>query len=188
MDPGNWYAASTWFASDYCSDHICNYITKTSPFNDYFTTISGAYHNNNITIDAHRHIGNYYNWSAAIASNDSSDIGSVVGQVAQNSICPKGWRLPVPAEYTALNDLYNGGKTGSGPNRDTGLFNSPWYGVRSGAVGEILFNAGYYGGYWSSVVYNNPKAHNLYFRSDNVIPQNSGHNRYHGFSVRCIAN
>ena len=38
-------------------------------------------------------IGDYYNWSAAIASNNSADI-STDNDRATNSICPKGWRLP----------------------------------------------------------------------------------------------
>ncbi|MCQ2049700.1 MAG: hypothetical protein MJZ22_01655 [Candidatus Saccharibacteria bacterium] len=40
----------------------------------------------------HYHYGNSYNFPAAIASNDAS--GLTKGEVAQNSICPKGWRLP----------------------------------------------------------------------------------------------
>ena len=41
----------------------------------------------------HYHVGNYYNWSAAVASNDTS--GTITDlTVMPNSICPKGWRLP----------------------------------------------------------------------------------------------
>ena len=45
----------------------------------------------------HYHIGNYYNWTAAVASNDTSTWGNdYIGMPyydAANSICPKGWRL-----------------------------------------------------------------------------------------------
>ena len=54
--------------------------------------------------------GNYYNWTAAIASNDSTNLGSIPEQIAPNSICPKGWRLPNPNELAKLNQLYNNKK------------------------------------------------------------------------------
>lgn len=38
----------------------------------------------------HAHVGNYYNWPAAVASNSA---GSISG-IAPDSICPAGWRLP----------------------------------------------------------------------------------------------
>ncbi|MBR2840090.1 hypothetical protein IKE82_02055 [Candidatus Saccharibacteria bacterium] len=41
----------------------------------------------------HYHVGNYYNWSAAVASNDTSSITTDL-TVMPDSICPKGWRLP----------------------------------------------------------------------------------------------
>ena len=41
--------------------------------------------------DGYGYAGNYYNWTAAIASNASGYSG---GGNAANSICPKGWRLP----------------------------------------------------------------------------------------------
>ena len=41
----------------------------------------------------HYHVGNYYNWSAAVASNNTSSTTSDL-TVMPNSICPKGWRLP----------------------------------------------------------------------------------------------
>ena len=41
----------------------------------------------------HYHAGNYYNWSAAVASNDTSSMTEAYGN-APDSICPAGWRLP----------------------------------------------------------------------------------------------
>ena len=43
----------------------------------------------------HYHAGNYYNWTAAIASNDSSGYTGTSYNNATTSICPAGWRLPV---------------------------------------------------------------------------------------------
>ena len=52
----------------------------------------------------HESIGNYYNWTAAIASNDSSSLTSdASGNISnnpQNSICPKGWRLPTTSNQS----------------------------------------------------------------------------------------
>ncbi|MBQ1373293.1 hypothetical protein IIY66_00610 [Candidatus Saccharibacteria bacterium] len=45
---------------------------------------------------SHYHAGNYYNWSAAVASNDSSAYVEEFSN-ANTSICPAGWRLPKSA-------------------------------------------------------------------------------------------
>ena len=42
---------------------------------------------------SHYHVGNYYNWSAAVAGNDTHNYTTDL-TVMSNSICPKGWRLP----------------------------------------------------------------------------------------------
>ena len=43
----------------------------------------------------HYHAGNYYNWSAAVAMNDTSEYGDDDQYVnVETSICPAGWRLP----------------------------------------------------------------------------------------------
>ena len=41
----------------------------------------------------HYHIGNYYNWTAAIAMNDSTSLNTEFVSAA-DSVCPAGWRLP----------------------------------------------------------------------------------------------
>ena len=43
---------------------------------------------------SHYHVGNYYNWTAAVASSDSSGWQDNRYQNAANSICPLGWYLP----------------------------------------------------------------------------------------------
>ncbi len=43
--------------------------------------------------NAHYASGNLYNWTAAIASNDSSQYNQPLDSV-KTSICPRGWRLP----------------------------------------------------------------------------------------------
>ena len=41
----------------------------------------------------HYHVGNYYNWSVAVAGNDTTSYTTDL-YVMPNSICPKNWRLP----------------------------------------------------------------------------------------------
>ncbi len=41
----------------------------------------------------HYHIGNYYNWPAAVATSTLPTMSNY--ENAENSICPAGWRLPV---------------------------------------------------------------------------------------------
>ena len=141
--------------------------------------------------------GNYYNWSAAIASNNSQGLSTdnIAGEnrEASNSVCPKGWRLPQIRNYIShnisnndfanLNFYYNDSKTDTA----VGLMAAPLYFMRSGDVNGTALNAfGNYGYYWSSTVNNYTNAYDSYFTSSNVV-LNAGGQRSRGFSVRCIA-
>ena len=195
-DAGNpdnpWYATGEAYNSNLCyvssNNQTCNYLNANN-------TVAPTYfsHTAFTTNGNHGKIGNYYNWSAAIASNNSANLTtSTYGNVAnnpQNSICPKGWRLPTvssvaaKSEFARLNNVYNSGSTSNG----TGLINSPVYMVRSGYVNDGSLNlAGYFGYYWSSTVSSANYAYNLVFRSDNVYPAN-GNGRDNGRSVRCVS-
>ena len=146
--------------------------------------------------------GNYYNWSAAIASNNSTNIGSTTGEIAPNSICPKGWRLPNASQTDNVNNefgrmLYQAeittkvsagndsvGYTTGGLNK---LRSNPYYFVRPGYIyGSTLDDAAASGSYWSSTVVNSNNAYFLSFRSSGVWPSNS-YDRFFGRPVRCIA-
>ena len=148
--------------------------------------------------------GNYYNWSAAIASNDSTNIGSTVGEIASNSICPKGWRLPNASQTDNVNNefgrmLYGEGITAALSNGDdsVGYYNgvtsfnklrsNPYYFVRSGDIrGGTLIYPGAAGYCWSSTVSSSTYAYSLGFGSTGIYPANNGY-RYYGRSVRCVA-
>ena len=129
----------------------------------------------------HRHIGNYYNWSAAIASNNTYEYQSNtmgdISQNPQNSICPKGWRLPTvagadptadgsPDEFYRLRMVYGSSEDSS----DQIFFEAPMYFNRDGYIGdscgqsgeECLNYAGYNIEYWSSTVSTNYNAYGLY--------------------------
>ncbi len=146
--------------------------------------------------------GNYYNWTAAIASNNSTNIGGTVGEIASNSICPKGWRLPNASQTDNVYNefgrmLYQAeitAKVSAGNNSigyTTGGFNklrsNPYYLVRSGyIVGSTLTYPGVGGGYWSSMVSSSTHAYSLVFNNTGIYPaRNDG--RHLGGSVHCIA-
>ena len=151
----------------------------------------------------HESLGNYYNWTAAIASNDSSSLtASTLGNIAnnpQNSICPKGWRLPtisnqsnaIPGstnEFARLNYIYNSNKT-SGDNADAGLLAEPLWFVRSGKVTSSSFGEyGASGRYLSSTIHSNKAAYHLSFMNGGVFLNDIHYDsKQYGFSLRCVA-
>lgn len=146
----------------------------------------------------HASLGNYYNWTAAIASNNSSSLtGNTFNNVTnnpKNSICPKGWRLPTISnqeasiigstnEFARLNQLYNAGAT----NTDTGLISDPLYFVTSGEINadSKTGGIGYSGNYLSSS-FNGSSAGFLKLTATQVIP-NGSYGKIYGWSIRCIA-
>ena len=145
--------------------------------------------------------GNYYNWTAAIASNNSTNI-STNNSKAANSICPKGWRLPNASqtdnEYNEFGRLlFNAGITAalSNGNNSVGYANdgfnklrsSPYYFVRSGFIySSALNNSCITGDYWSGTVSSNTNAYFMRFNSRDVLPA-IANLRPAGRSIRCIA-
>ena len=186
LDPGEWY----WDGDDSTPD--CNYLNASA----------GCTHFTQDRTNANRHlsVGNYYNWSAAIASDDSSSLtNSTYGSASdpdatnrnpQNSICPKGWRLPTisykgnvvnsTSEFARVNGLYN---------NVTKLIGSPLWFVRSGAIyANRLDASGYNALYWSSTVSNANFAYYLLANSTFVSSDtNYGYSRDRGETVRCLA-
>ena len=187
------------------------YTSGTSSGDTTYTTLANCmrYHTEDECL--HYHAGNYYNWTAAVASDGSGNY-TTGGKVAENSICPAGWRLPLgPTTETAYQDytgsnysefsklLYDydvmspltyGGGSDNALYLESGYIKirtDPLYFVRSGNVdGGSLNSAGSDGYYWSSTVGSDTYARGLGFGSTNVYPQYNDY-RYYGFSVRCVA-
>ena len=188
FDPGEWY----WDGDD--STPNCNYLDSTQGCT-HFTQ-------DRTNTNKHLSVGNYYNWSAAIASNGSSSLSDStynnVNLNPQNSICPKGWRLPTIAnptgsdaysqpnsrgEFGRLNYLYNGDG-----NTDPKLISAPLWFVRSGRLGNgNLYSSGSAAYYWSSTVHNSNYAYYLHFEAALVRPVGYDYYRDFGWSVRCVA-
>ncbi|MBR3353651.1 hypothetical protein IKG49_03635 [Candidatus Saccharibacteria bacterium] len=215
-DPGDWYYAG-YDGTTLLASTTVNYLTSTNKvtengittvYNDanyttaYFSNhpFTGAGTSNNGT---HGHVGNYYNWSAAVASNDTSAYASSTysnpDNNPQNSICPAGWRLPTVTnanptyetegsknEFARLAKLY-AGYSGKTSLSSAGLEASPLFFARSGGVGSgSLENSGFTAFYWSSSVDSDGYAYVLKFDATSVAPADD-YGRRSGRPVRCIA-
>lgn len=156
----------------------------------------------------HGHLGNYYNWTAAAASNESSAFNTGSSSVyarADNSICPQGWRLPI-ITGTTVDDgvdeismlwtaygLLNSNSWAfshepfyfvySGQvNQDVGTMWSTWKGFHNGE--------GSSGGYWSGEYRNYfdyDYSANVFDIMNGSITTTKGRRRYFGYGVRCVA-
>ena len=147
----------------------------------------------------HSRIGNYYNWTAALAVNDSGAYSNGTetdpSQNPQTSICPKGWRLPIIAneitghvdEFKELNRLYNNGVNST----DSGLIASPLYFTRGGAIdqGSELQGVGDAGSYWSSTAGGPMYVFNTayYFNHNASYNDSYSSNIAFGHNIRCVA-
>ena len=146
------------------------------------------------TETGHNSLGNYYNWTAAIASNNSSSLTqntiNDLSKNPKNSICPKGWRLPVITnsatsigdnDFTNLSYYY--GKTASS------FATAPLYYIYSGLVeGGAFSYYGDYGDWWSSTVNSTSNAYRMSIsKNGNTMTSNESRTRTRGNSVRCIA-
>ena len=152
--------------------------------------------------------GVLYNWSAAVASNNTAN-QTADGTEAKNSICPAGWRLPSGITTAAgaqdgnagssdlgyllvkqgITSAYGtaGQNTGWNTNGYLNIQSAPLYITRSGYfIGGSFDYGSANGNLWSSTTNSSSDAYNLTYNSGGVYP--AGNNgRVLGFSVRCLA-
>ncbi len=133
--------------------------------------------------------GNLYTWHTATAGSGSRSMYKD-GTSASSSLCPRGWRLPLnngTSSYQNLLFTSYGLRSNSGGS--TKIQNSPldfsFAGYYDYDFGKV-YGIGTYGFYWSSTVYYNYRAYELYFRSGRVDPQDWGYET-DGKSARCVA-
>ncbi|MBR2543383.1 hypothetical protein IKF03_02205, partial [Candidatus Saccharibacteria bacterium] len=210
IDTGDYYWKNTpFYGSSICNRTVggvvrqgCNYITKASGTGpDWATYFSTTPYASNGT---HGHVGNYYNFSAAVASNNTSSYTtSTFDNIANNppnSICPKGWRLPTITsatpnytvagskdEFSRLAHLYDG-YVGNASISSEGLEKSPLYYSRSGiSFNSELYRAGDSGYGWSSTVGNRTDAYYFAFNPSEIGLQLVYTYREAGLAIRCLA-
>ena len=155
------------------------YYTSNSDTTDIKYNSLGECQNAGHTDCAHYHVGNYYNYSAALAGS------------TKNSICPKGWRLPGLYVYRDMLEV-QGVYSGSGSAySDDGLFKirtSPIYFVRSGNIyAQSLTGARSSGFYHISYSgYGNAISKVMTFGTNTIYTDN-GNASSGGYSIRCLA-
>ena len=196
-DPGNWYWTDTWVENAGDQNYILNPSAyyKTNPFPG-----NGE----------HGHLGNYYNWPAAVASNNADiyndeDTFDDISKNAQNSICPAGWRLPTTssvAQYDEYNVLFTAYNAYSDPQyeRDRTVLAAPLYLVRSGILWDshksLTANIGYlwtstssfyHGTYDDGPGYAYSTYFDYYGITTDYSTDSSGCARDQGLSIRCVA-
>ena len=153
------------------------------------------------TETGHNSLGNYYNWTAAIASNKSTSLTAStydnVNNNPKNSICPKGWRLPTISrqstndtgstnEFARLNYLYNNSSSTSSIN----LTMFPLWFTKNGYIkAQTLNNINDEANYWSSTLHNSGFAYFLSFTKNNVKDSQivEYNDRERGRAIRCVA-
>ena len=166
------------WANDYNTPYSANpgevyYYTSSTTTDDYKYTSLIACQTEHPDCSAHNHAGNYYNWSAAVASNNTNTTELTTQfNNAPESICPAGWKLPTgrqtdnnPLEGNELGTvLYNHGILGNAQssggthvyyNYTDGGFNktrtTPLWLARSGLIFEGSLDCpAYIGNYCSS--------------------------------------
>ena len=210
LNVGDWYYAG--YNGSLLPSTVVDYLTSSNRTNtnglidvknngsssgvNYFS--NGPFDNNGM----HGHVGNYYNWAAAIASNNASGYtSSTVGNVAnnpQNSICPAGWRLPTITtaaptysspnsknEFARLIYLYNGNNyvTSSSAKME----DAPLFFVRVGDAVHSLDSPGDIVTYWSSTVHSSTDSRVLYIEDTGVDGVGIADPRNLGNPVRCVA-
>lgn len=171
IDLGDWYQNGIYFNSK-----TYNFLSNPSSCTDYFSRTPYA------TNNTHGHIGNYYNWSAAVASNNSYHNGSQ----QHNSICPANWELPNYSNYSYLNSLYNYNNIGSGSLFDQGLLRLPLYFVRSGYIRNNALNGAGSSGTYTTNSGGASSARYMTFSSSTIKTDNSL-DKHSGRSIRCLA-
>ena len=147
----------------------------------------------------HYHAGNYYNWSAAVANNDTSNLVEQY-ENAPNSVCPTNWRLPISTnqnkELEALLTDQNIIKQ-YGFYEDGGfnfIRKNPVYFARAGYIRPAnpaeLAHTSFRGYYMTSTVWNNIQTVTFAFFNNRVYSGTNSDDsmrRASGIPVRCLA-
>ena len=177
---------SSWIGSDTAPE---SYDPGNLYWNGNVTTTTDGTLSNRTTTDpsatsggTHYHVGNYYNWTAAVAMNSSS--GKNSGDMNQ-SICPAGWRLPTYSGDKSYQNLANTQGLTAGTSGN--IQNAPTYFVYGGYWDVSSSGVGSSGNYWSSVVKSSSNSYLLTFNTrGGLVPQITAV-RYGGYSLRCVA-
>ncbi len=202
-------ADATWVDSEttpYSIDFGAKYYYSSNSSNSdtYYDSLQSCMAASHTRTECEHYIaGYYYNWSSAVASNDTSALVTFREQ-ASDSICPAGWTLPsggyTQAEgYTDFATLIYQNSvantivvSGSPVQYATDGFNKlrsmPLWIVRAGSQATPS-TRGSEAIYWTNLVSNGgtTKAISLGLTDSVISPNNQSAVRNVGFPVRCVA-
>ena len=154
------------------------------------------------TMRGSMYYGDYYNWYAATAESGKWDMEGTA--TATESICPRGWQLPVNGDSSVdkswqklIMGVY-GYSTAAGYNQNNRAainkvmslpLSVPFAGYYEWTNGALNIR-GNDGGYWSSTATSSDSGTYAYYLGMNygglLYPQLSN-NKTYGFTVRCVA-
>jgi uncharacterized protein (TIGR02145 family) len=128
--------------------------------------------------------GIYYNWYSATAGSGTY---AMTSGNAEDSICPKGWMLPLGTRenkslYHIVPGMYGSQRMTSSP---VNFLYAGYYSIYNGEM--IYWVMSHVDGHlWSSTVSSQTLAYSLNFYPSNNVQQSEGSKGY-GFNVRCVA-
>ena len=130
-------------------------------------------------------VGVYYNWFAATAGSGTRELDDK--ETAGDSICPKGWRLPVDNDdeqtYKNLSTIYGNNGTESYVSAPFNYVKSGYYDDDSG----YLYSLEFVGHYWSA-----SSTGQIYTSSIRLPDYYDSYLKYYGektrgYTMRCLA-
>ena len=134
--------------------------------------------------DSHYHLGNYYNWTAAVAMSEFPNVEDLT-EVSQ-SICPAGWRLPTYNGDKSYQALVSAESLAAGTSGN--VQSEPTYFVYSGYWYSGYFNeGGIRGGYRSSVVTRGGVSMFSFSVDGDLNTDRTSYPHHFGDSLRCVA-
>ncbi len=144
--------------------------------------------------NSHYHLGNYYNWTAAVAMNSSSAYTTTA--LVDQSICPSGWTLPRAGigedTFFSLWREYGYDNNSHEFSDISAITGSPAYFAPTGDWSGSFSVFGSSGYFWSpvaesSVIEDEATSFSAAFNMDNLANPTAFDDREYGHSVRCVA-
>ena len=187
------------YVMPYMAEGGNHWVANNNPYNSYADCVSA----NGADLCNQKFVGNYYNWTAAVASSDSTNISAKFA-TAENSICPKGWRLsrgPDGTHGSEFNTLLSAANIAAGIDPGTGSGDNVGYkpgglekmeglpyafGRFGGVGGTTFYNLSANGYYWSGSTVSSERSFYLYYNASALYPA-AQLARGNGWSVRCVA-
>lgn len=183
-DAWSWvYIPQFYDPGDFCWDGILKDNSIGGTLND--STISCE----TPSINRHYSMGNYYNWIAAAAMNDSPSIDNMQGEDVNQSICPAGWRLPTYSGDKSYQNLVTSLSLTAGGQGN--IQNFPVYFVYGGSRAiaiPTLRGVGRIGVYWTDIAFKDSSSKMIAFSNqDEGYIYDRSVDMASGYSVRCVA-